>query len=98
MDDLTLWAGITGFGLPLLIAVINQPQWPGWVRGIVVLAACVIDGAVTASLNGSLTGTSLTHGFLVAATAAIASYRMFWRTTGIASAIEEQTSPGRHRA
>lgn len=92
--DLAMWSLITGFGMPLLIAFFNQTHWKGWVRGLVTLVLCVIAGGITAYLNDAFTGRRLLSSILLVFVAAIAFYRLWWRPTGIAPAIEDTTTIG----
>lgn len=97
LPDLVMWSGLVGFGMPPLVAIINQATWASWVRAIVTLLLCVAAGAGTAYFDGNLTGQRWTTAALIVATAAIASYRMFWRPSGIAPGIEAATTPSPRR-
>ncbi|MCZ7478923.1 hypothetical protein [Micromonospora sp. WMMC273] len=93
LPDLAMWSLIVGFGMPPIVAVVNQPRWPGWVRALITILVCVAAGAITAYLDGSLTDRRWTTAALIVGVAAIGSYRAFWRPSGIAPAIEQTSSP-----
>lgn len=92
VPDLVMWSGLVGFGLPPIVAIINQPSWPGWARAFVTVVLCVLAGGGTAWFEGSLTDARWTTAVLIVLTAAVASYRMFWRPSQITDKIEKATS------
>lgn len=96
-SDLAMWSIIVGFGLPPIVAVLNQPRWLGWVRAVLTVLSCVIAGGITAYLSGALTDKRWTTAALIVGVAAIGSYRTFWRPSGITDAIERGTSPAERR-
>lgn len=93
--NLTLWSGIAGFLTPLLVALVQQPTWPPFVRAIITLVASVLIGAATTSLEGRLTGERWVTSALLIATAAIGTYQTLWKN--VAPQLEAATS-ARHRA
>ncbi|MDP9145673.1 MAG: hypothetical protein M3N43_13455 [Actinomycetota bacterium] len=99
LPDLVLWSAAVGALLPPVVAIVNQPRWPSWLKGTVAVTASVAAGAVTATLSGQLTGKSWLSSALIVVTLAIGSYEKFWKPSTIAPRIENATSPpGRHRA
>lgn len=92
MDDLTMYSALVGAGLPLLIAVINQPRWPGPARAIVTVLICVGVGAGTAWFSGALTGQRWLRAALIVGFAAVGTYQTLWRPSGIAPGIERATA------
>lgn len=92
LPDLAMWSLIVGFGMPPVVALVNQRRWPGWLRATVTIVLCVVAGAITAYLQGAFTDRRWTTAALIIGIAAISSYRTFWRPSGIAPAIETKTS------
>lgn len=92
MTDAAMWALIVGFLSPLVIAVVQRPEWKDWARALVTFVYCLIAGAVTAYLNGAMEGRSLVSTILLVFVVAIAAYRGLWKDVG-APQIEAATSP-----
>lgn len=90
-----VWAFVVGALMPPLVAVVQQPRWPNWVRFAVSLGSSLIAAVIT---------TGLTHGWhidphlvanaFVILTEAQIFYNRFWKPSGIAPAIEAKTSGG----
>lgn len=94
-DPLVLWSTVVGFALPPVIAVLMQARWRPAVKGGVAFVACLVAAAGTVWLQGDLRrGGDLTLGFLLVFSGAIATYRLYWRPTGIVPAIERATEVG----
>ncbi len=98
LPDLIMWSALVGALLPPVVAIINQPRWPAWLKGAVAVGTSVVVGGVTAALQGDLTGRSWVSSALIVATLAIGSYHQLWKPSTIAPKVEEATSGGRHRA
>lgn len=94
--NLTLWSSIAGVITPLIVALINQPQWPSFVRAVMTLAFSVLIGAATTALEGRLTTERWVTSALLVGAAAVGTYQTLWKNT--APAIEAATSSGQHRA
>lgn len=92
VSDLDMWSALVGFGLPALIAVLVQSHWSAQIKGVITAAVCVLGGFVTAALTGDLHGTTIVRSVLVVLGSAVTFYRVFWKPTKIASAIEEATN------
>lgn len=96
MTNLEMWSLIVGFALPLILAVIQRPHWPSWVRAVVAFAAFVVVGLGTAYFNGDLNGKSIVSAVLFVLVTAITSYKGLWQPTGIAPKIESATTPNQY--
>lgn len=97
--DTASWGLILGVLLPLLTSVVQQPTWSAPLRAVVGLVAAVIGGFVTCLANGTVgDGQTLLSTIAVVLVAAQATYRGFYKPTGVAPGIEAATSPraGRH--
>jgi hypothetical protein len=89
-----MWSIIVGALTPPLLAVVQQPKWPGWLRSTVMLASAAVVGVGTAWLQGTLTFVRFTDSALVAGVAIIAAYHGIWKPSGVAPTIETKTSVG----
>lgn len=87
-----MWSLIVGFALPPALAIVQQSDWSPRLRAIVAFIACAIAGAGVAYFQGDLTGRRFVEAGLVILVAAIATFKGFWRPTGIAPAIEAKTN------
>ena len=94
ISDAQMWALIVGFGLPLLVAVLQQPKWSNRVRVTVGVLASIVAGAGTAFFTGEFTGRSIVSCALVVCVASIATYQNLWKPTKIAPLIEAKTTLG----
>ena len=94
MSDLEMWSLLVGVLLPIVVATINRSVWPGWAKAAVVIVTSSAAGGVTAWLTGVLTGGTWLHSALVVGVAAVGSWRVFWRPSGIGPAVERATEPG----
>jgi hypothetical protein len=83
-NDLALWSALVGLGLPWLVALIQQQSWPSWANALSFAAACFLAAAITEWIrNGDdWNATGYFHTFLVIVTAAIASYKLYWKPSG----------------
>lgn len=93
--DILATSGAIGIILPLMLSVIIQPSWRSEVKGLVAFMVCAIAGAVVAWLQGDLgsgvdVATAITTVLVVSQTL----YATYWRPSGIAPAIERETSAG----
>lgn len=94
MTDLEMWSGLVAFGLPLLIAVLQQPRFSNTVRVLIMVVVCIVAALVTATLQGDLDWHRWGHSLLVLGIGVIAFYNGVWKPLGVAPAIERATSPG----
>lgn len=94
LTDFTMYSLLVGFLLPPALAIVMQSRWSDRVRSIVAFIACVIAGAGVAYFQGDLTGKRLVSGALIVLTTGLATYRNFWKSTGISPKIEAATTFG----
>ena len=92
MSNLEMWALIVGFLLPPALSFVMQSGWSQRLQAIVAFAACAIAGAGTAYFQGELTGERFVEAGLVILVATIATYKGFWKPTGISPSIEVKTN------
>lgn len=91
-EQLIMWGSVVGFVLPLAIAAINQRRWSSTARGVVVFGCCLIAAAGTVYLEGALNRSGdLASAFLAIFVTAIGTYKLYWRPSGIAPAVERVT-------
>ena len=96
MTSAQQWSAIVGALLPLIMAGIIQEHWSNTVKSWVAFAACVAAGLAVTYFAGTLVFTAhdaMTIGTDIAlvATAAWATYREFWKPTGIAPTVQSAT-------
>jgi len=91
--NLAMWSLIVGFVIPPVLAVVQQPTWSQSLRTVVLGVTALIAGFGTAYFAGSLDGKDITTAVLIVLVSAISTYRGFWKTSGVAPAIERATSP-----
>lgn len=92
MSNLEMWALIVGFFLPNVIAFLVQTGWSQRLQSVVMFAACAVAAVVTVYLQGELTGERFVEAGLVILVTTIATYKGFWKPTGVAPAIETKTN------
>jgi L-lactate permease len=94
MTDLAMWALVVGFLLPPALSVLLQTKWPDSVKSVVAFLVSLLAGAGTAYFSADLTGRSWVSASLVVFVTAVATYKNFWKQTGVSPAIESKTNLG----
>jgi hypothetical protein len=94
MTDLEMWSGLVAFGLPLLIAVIQQPRFSSVLRVVIMVLSCIVASVVTTALQGDLDWHRWFHSLLVVGIGTIAFYHGVWQPATVAPKVEAATSPG----
>lgn len=94
MTDFEMYALLVGFFLPPVLAIVQQSSWSNQLRAAVAFAACLVAGAGTAYFQGDLTGKRFVTAALVVMTTGLATYRNFWKPTGVSPTIEAKTNLG----
>lgn len=92
LSNLAMYALVVGFFLPPVLAIVQQSSWSDKVRAVVAFLACLVAGAGTAYFQGDLTGRRFAEASLVILTTGMATYRNFWKPTGVAPTIESATN------
>ena len=95
-SQLVMWAGIVGFFMPVLLAVVQQPGWSTALRSVVMFVASILAALGTVYLTSgsdAFTAENMVTSFLTIMVTAIATYKGFYKETGIAPKIEIATSP-----
>lgn len=87
-----MYSLLVGFFLPPVLAIVQQSKWSDRLRAVVAFAACALAGAGVAYFQGDLTGKRFLTAGLIVLTTGLATYRNFWRPTGVAPAIESKTN------
>jgi hypothetical protein len=97
-----LWLIAVSFVLPNVIAIIQQSRWSARTQSLVAFGVYLVVAAVWALLNGIFSVTSLVVAALAVFVIAGNAYKLLWKPTGIAPAIEAKTpiadKQGRHEA
>lgn len=94
MTDFEMYSLLVGFFLPPALAIVMQARFSDKLRAAIAFVACVIAGAGIAYFQGDLTGKRFVSGALIVLTTGLATYRNFWKPTGIAPKIESVTEVG----
>lgn len=92
MTDLEMWSLVVGFALPPVLSVVMQSDWSQRLQAVVAFVACALAGAGTAYFQGDLTGERFVEAGLVVLVTTIATYKGFWKPTGVSPAIETKTN------
>lgn len=98
VDDSTMWAGIVGFGMPAVIALLNQCRWDSRIKAVVAFGACLLAALGTVWAQGDVDVRNWVRTSMIVFVAAIGTYHVWWKPSNIAPTIEAATSAGRHRA
>ena len=102
LGPVALWLLAVGFFSPLVIAVIQQSRWSPRKQAIVAFLFYVVVAAVTAYLSGIFNTAGLVVALLVIFITAGNSYKLLWKPTGVAPAIQVATpigaNQGKHEA
>lgn len=89
------WAAVMGFLVPALVAVVNREPWKPWIKAVVALLTSLVVGTITALLAGNFTGTNWATAIGIVFGAAIASYKLWWKGSGITDKIEQTVFAGK---
>lgn len=92
MSSLEMWSFIVGFALPPVLSVVMQSGWSVRLQAVIAFLACAVAGAGTAYLQGDLTGERFVEAGLVILVTTIATYKGFWKPTGVSPSIETKTN------
>ena len=92
MTNFQMWSLIVGFALPPVLSIVQQSAWSDRLRAVIAFLACAVAGAGVAYFQGDLTGKRFVEAGLVVLVTAVATYRNFWKPTGVAPAIETKTN------
>ena len=92
MTDFEMYSLLAGFVLPPALSIIVQSGWSDRLKAVVAFAACLLVGAGVAYFQGDLTGKRFASAALVVLVTALATYRNFWKPTGVSPAIETKTN------
>lgn len=92
MSNLEMWALVVGFFLPNVVALVVQSGWSQRLQAVAAFVVCGVAAAGTAYFQGDLTGRRFVEAGLVILVTTIATYKGFWKPTGVAPAIETKTN------
>jgi hypothetical protein len=96
--NLELASGLVGILLPGLMAIVNQPGWPSWLKSLLTFLASLAVAAITVAVQGDGDAWSTDRwlgSVLTILTVALATYHGLWKPTGVAPAINERTNVDR---
>lgn len=92
MTDFEMYALLVGFFLPPALSIVQQSAWSDRLKAVVAFVACLVAGTGLAYFQGDLTGKRFATASLVILVTALATYRNFWKPTGISPGIETKTN------
>lgn len=100
VKDTASWAALIGAMLPLLIAVVNRPQWTAQMKQIIGIAVAAIGGIGTVLASGNFDAQNWLVTLVAVIGASQAAYALIWKPTKVAPKIEQATSakPGEEGA
>lgn len=81
--------------MPLIVAVVVQQRWPQQAKAATALLFVMMSG-IFAVVKEGVDPRDVTLAIPIAIAAMEASYRLYWKPTGIAPWIEKVTSLVRH--
>lgn len=87
-----VWGLLLGILLPGLTSVVQQPHWSKSRRVFIAVVASIVLGTGTAFCSGQLDLTNWVTTVGVVLVSAQTAYESLWQPTGVAAAIEYQTS------
>lgn len=93
MTTLAMWQLIIGTLVPPVIAVVQRPHFPGWLRVFIMLVLSVAASIVVLAVRNELDMTNWLHTAGLVVLGAIAAYHGIWKPSGIAPSIEVATTP-----
>lgn len=93
MTNLAQWSALIGFLLPILIAVVQRPSFPKWVRTVVGIVFSIGAAILTAMIENKLTWNTWATSLIFVALAAYTSYGHIWVPIGAAPYVEKKTTP-----
>lgn len=91
-ENLLMWNAIVAAGLPMLLAILQQPTFPRWARATITLVASIIGGLATTYFSGQWNPEDVVTSVLTIFAATLAFHTAFFKPTGITDAIENATS------
>ena len=89
-----MYSLLVGFFLPPALSIVQQARFSDKLRAAIAFVACVIAGAGVAYFQGDLTGKRFVSAALIVLTVGLATYRNFWKPTGVSPTIERATDVG----
>lgn len=93
MGNLEMWNFLVGFFLPLALSVIIQSSFSQAVQAILSFAAATVASVGTVALTHGLHfDEHLVTSVLLIFVTSVATYKNFWKPTGVAPALEAKTN------
>jgi hypothetical protein len=85
------WSYLIGTFLPLAIAAVNRQYWSSQAKGVMAFALSAVAAAGTSVFAGEFNAEDIVTSLLIVLVSATVTYTVFWKPSGIASAVEEKT-------
>lgn len=94
-----LWASVVAMAAPAIVALVSRSNWPSWARTLTQIVTSLVVATGTMAIAGQL-HISDPHSWQAWATLLLlvivvteTSFRLIWRPTGAATALEAVGSP-----
>lgn len=87
------WATVSGFFVPLVMAVINQPKWSKELKTLLHFVVCMAVAAIQLQLDGTLTPSAFFPNALAVLSTSIVIFHGVMKPSGLADVVEVSTSP-----
>lgn len=84
---------VTGFFLPIVIAVINQPHWSKEFKTLLHFVACMFVTALQLSVEGRFDRHNFFPTMLLVLAGSVTMFQGILKPSGLADVIEKATSP-----
>lgn len=93
-QEVASWGILIGALLPILIAILNQPQWTDQQKRFIALGVAFVSGTGTVIVSGNFDPGNWVVTIAAVLGASQAAYTVLWKPTKIAPRIEAATSGG----
>ena len=90
-DNMTLFAGVVGWLLPLLMAAINRKSWSSEQKGIAAFIVSLVAAVGATFIAGQWSTDDLVRTTLVILAVSQIAYQTYWRPTHLTDRIENAT-------
>jgi len=92
LSNADLWTLVVGFFLPPIIAVVQQRGWSSEVKSAFMFAVCLVVAGVTLFFQNAVEWSDYPRALLLVFVSAQASYRGWWKPSGVTDKVESATS------
>lgn len=90
-DNLTLFAAVIGWFMPVLMAAINRRTWNSEQKGIAAFIISIVAAVGATYVAGQFDRSDMVRTTLVILAVSQIAYQTYWRPTHLAERVEEAT-------